>query len=189
MPVAVGGGDPAGAAAAAAFLIARGVAGLVSFGLAGGLDPRLPAGAVLVPDAVLAANGRWATNPALSAWLGGATGGLVFGDGGILGTAGAKRALWQRTGAIAVDRESAAVARAAAAHGLPFAVLRAVCDPASRDLPHAALVALDNHGRIGALRVAGAVLSRPWQVPALLQLAGDARRARRALLDRVAAIG
>lgn len=188
VPVAVGGGGPEGAARAAEQLAAEGAPALVSFGLAGGLDPGLHPGALLVPAEVLADDGRWPTDPALCARLGGATPGALFGDGAILATAAAKQALHRRTGTVAVDLESAAVARAAARHGLPFAVLRAVCDPASRDLPRAALVALDTQGRIGPLRVAGAVLSRPWEIPALIALGQDAARARRALLDRVAAI-
>ncbi len=185
--VAIGGGGPAGAAQAAESLAPH-VSALISFGLAGGLDPALPAGALLVPATVLADDGAWRTDPALSAWLGGATPGALFGDGAILATAAAKAALHARTGAVAVDLESAAVARAAARHGLPFAVLRAVCDPAGRTLPHAALVALDAQGRIGPVRVASAVLARPWDIPALIALGADAARARRALAARVAAI-
>ena len=108
-----------------------------------------------------------------------------MGGGGVLATAAEKAALRRATGADAVDLESAAAARA----GIPFAALRAICDPAARDLPHAALVALDARGRIGALHVLAAVLARPAELPALLRLAGDAARARRALLARVRLIG
>ena len=173
--------------AAAERLVAAGAEALVSFGLAGGLDPALPPGTLLVPAEVLAEDGRWPTNPALSARFGPASGAL-YGDGAILATAAAKQILHRRTAALAVDLESAAVARTAARHGLPFAVFRAVCDPAARGLPHAALVALDAQGRIAPLRVAFAALARPWQIPALLALARDAALARRALLDRVEAI-
>jgi len=121
--------------------------------------------------------------------LSGPTPGALFGDGAILATSAAKAALHARTGAAAVDLESAAVARAAARHGLPFAVLRAVCDPAGRDLPRAALIALDSQGRIGTLRIAAAILSRPGDIPALIALGRDAARARHALVTRVQAIG
>jgi adenosylhomocysteine nucleosidase len=89
---------------------------------------------------------------------------------------------------VAVDLETGAVARVAAAHGLPFAVLRAICDPAERDLPPAALVALNARGAIGLARVAGSLIAWPGQVPALLRLAADAAAARRSLARRVAAI-
>ncbi len=131
----------------------------------------------------------WDADPELMRRLGGLTLGALYGGGQIVATAAAKAALHARTGAVAVDLESAAVARAAWQHGLPFAVLRAVCDPASRDLPNAALVALDSAGRIGAWRIGTAVLARPWQIPALIQLARDAALARHTLVIRVRALG
>ena len=186
LPVAVGGGGAAGAAAAAAALAPR-VQGLISFGLAGGLDPGLRAGALLVPDCVVEGAAAWTVDPALATWLGGGTGHRLLGGGAVLASATAKRAARAATGADAVDLESAAVARMAARHGIPFAALRAVCDEAGQDLPRAALVALDAKGRIGAARVLGAVLARPWELGALLRLARDAARARAALLRRVRA--
>jgi adenosylhomocysteine nucleosidase len=186
--VEVGGGLPAGAAAAAERLVARGVTGLISFGLAGGLDPVLAAGAVVVPVAVVEGGVRFAVDPALAARLGGGFGVLLAGSA-VLATLADKRAAFAASGAVAVDLESGAVARVAARHGLPFAVLRAVCDPAGRALPPAALAALDSQGGIGAWRVLGSVLAHPGQIPALLALAGDAGRARRALLARVRRIG
>ncbi|GAC1341782.1 MAG: hypothetical protein NVSMB18_14540 [Acetobacteraceae bacterium] len=185
--VEVGGGDAAGADAAARRLIARGARRLLSFGLAGGLDPSLAPGTLLVPDVILSADGHWPTDPALAAGLG-RVGGAVFSGGAVVASAMAKRALHARTGAAAVDLESAAVAEAAGRHALPFAVLRAVCDPAGRSLPQAALLALDGQGRVRLLRVAGAALSRPGELPGLLALAADAFRARRALGRRAALI-
>ena len=189
VPVAVGGGQAEGAAAASERLAAEGVSALISFGLAGGLDPALSAGTVLVPTAVLLDGERWEADGALMDRLGGATPGALYGGGEVVASAAAKAALFARTGAVAVDLESAAVARAARRHGLPFAVLRAVCDGAGRDLPRAALMALDGAGRIGGLRVAGAAASRPWELAGLVRLAGDAARARRALVTRVRAVG
>lgn len=166
-----------------------GVSGLISFGLAGGLDPALAAGVVLIPAAILLDAERWDADAALLRRLGGATPGALYGGGEIVASAAAKAALFARTGAVAVDLESAAVARTARRHGLPFAVLRAVCDGAARDLPRAALVALDGAGRIGGLRVAWAAASRPWELPGLIRLGSDAARARHALVTRVQAIG
>jgi len=186
-PVEIGGGGEAGAKAAAARLIAQGARRLLSFGLAGGLDPTLAPGALLVPDVILAFDGHWPADPRLAAGLG-RVGGALFSGGEVVATAAAKAALHARTGAAAVDLESAAVAEAASRHALPFAALRAVCDPAGRSLPRAALLALDGQGRIGPWRVAGAALRHPAELPALIKLAGDAAKARRALLLRVDAI-
>ena len=185
----VGGGGAEGAAAACRRLVEQGVSGLISFGLAGGLDPALAPGTVLVPIAVLLEGERWEADGPMTQRLGGATPGVIYGGGQIVASAAAKATLNKRTGAVAVDLESAAVARTARQHGLPFAVLRAVCDGATRDLPRAALVALDSTGRIGLLRVAMAALSRPRQIPDLMRLGGDAARARHALVTRMRAIG
>jgi adenosylhomocysteine nucleosidase len=185
--VEVGGGDADGAAAATTRLIARGARCLLSFGLAGGLDPTLAPGALIVPDVVLSHDGHWPTHPPLAAELG-RVGGAVFSADSVIATAGAKRALFQRTGAACVDLESGAVAEQAGRYAIPFAVLRAVCDPASRSLPQAALEALDPSGRIGPWRVARSALGRPRDLGALIALGSDAMRARRALARRVATI-
>ncbi len=191
--IAIGGGDAPGAAAAAAGLTRSGVTALLSFGLAGGLDPGLRAGDLVVPDAVLFPTGeRWVADPALSRRLGpvaGPVAGTVLAADAILATAAAKRAAWQRTAAAAADLESGAVAREAAAHGLPFAVLRAVCDPAGRDLPPAALSALDRQGRIRPAALLRSLGRQPGQIVALVALGREAARARQALLTQVGVIG
>ena len=183
--VGAGGGTPAGAAAAAARLVAAGAEALISFGLCGGLDPALTAGAVLVPPAVLEGGRVFDCEDALLAWLGGATAGVLLAGDDIAATVAAKAKLFAATGAVAVDLESGAVAQAAAAAGLPYAVLRAVSDPADKDLPPAALVALDARGRVRPGRLAGSLLRGPGQLPALLALARDTGRARKALLERL----
>jgi adenosylhomocysteine nucleosidase len=98
-----------------------------------------------------------------------------------------KRSLFATTHAQAIDLESGSVARIAAKHDLPFAVVRAICDPAERDLPAAALLALDQHGAIGFLAVLQSVMRQPSQIPALVALARDAARARRSLRRLAAA--
>jgi adenosylhomocysteine nucleosidase len=199
LPVVIGGGTAAGAETVARRAVADGATALLSFGIAGGLDPALRPGDLLVPEAVLCGGMNFAADPWLSAWLdhpgaapapaARATPRHLLGADRVAATVAEKRRLRQATGAAALDLESGAVARIAAEQGLPFAVLRAVCDPAERDLPQAALAALDQQGAIGLGRVIASVLARPGQVPALLQLARDAAAARRALAVQVARIG
>jgi adenosylhomocysteine nucleosidase len=185
-PVAIGGGGAAGAEAAARRLVADGAMALLSFGLCGALDPVLRPGALMVPEAVLADGAHHATSPIIAARFGGATPHLLLGGAQIAAIAAEKRRLHEATRAAAIDLESGAVARVAAAHNLPFAVLRAVCDPADQDLPPAALVALDGKGAIGLFRVLAALAAQPSQLPALLALARQAAAARKALLQAVA---
>jgi adenosylhomocysteine nucleosidase len=183
-PVAIGGGTTAGAARTVRRLIDAGATGIVSFGLAGGLDPRLPAGALVVPEAVTTDGDIWPTDPILNARLGGTTGHLCLGLSRVVVSADEKRRLGRESGASLVDMESGAVAVAAANAGVPFAVLRAICDPAHRTLPPAALVALDTAGRLLGARLAMSILTRPGQLAALFALARDAAAARRALRAR-----
>ena len=58
-------------------------------------------------------------------------------------TVGAKAELHRATGAAAVDMESLTAGRFALERGMPFAILRAVADPADRDLPPLILQAVD----------------------------------------------
>jgi adenosylhomocysteine nucleosidase len=181
-PVRVGGGTPAGAGVAATRLVGDGATSFVSFGLAGGLDPALRPGTVIVARAVLSDGALLSADAGLAARFGGMTEHVVLAGSAVVAEAAAKRALFVTTGAQAVDLESGAVARVAGTYGLPFVVVRAICDPADCDLPPAALVALDRDGGMGVLPVAWSLLRRPGQVFALLRLAWHAEQARRALV-------
>jgi adenosylhomocysteine nucleosidase len=184
-PIAVGGGGAAGAREASRRLIAEGATALISFGLAGGLAPDLLPGSLVIAADVIDGQGTsWQADPALSARLGDVAGSL-FAAVDIIATAHAKRALWSATGALAADIESGAVAAA----GVPFAILRAVCDPAHRDLPPAAQTSLDAAGRIQPIRLLQSVIRHPTQIGALIELGQDAALARRALLRQVDRIG
>ena len=187
--VEAGGGAASGAEAAAARLVERGVDALLSFGLAGGLDPGLTAGAAVIVTTVIDGNGTaWATDPGLASRLGTPSGSLLAAED-VLGTVTSKCRAWMATGAVAADLESGAVARVAARRGLPFAVLRAVCDPAQRNLPPAALTALDANGHISIAALARSLVRRPGQIPDLIALGREAAQARRTLLNRVKEIG
>ena len=188
-PVAVGGGTSVGAEAAAQYLLGAGVSALVSFGLAGGLDPRFRPGALIVPSAVIVGNARHPTDPELSMILGGATKHTVLGSDSIVSSIEEKRRLYDLTSAVAVDLESYSVARVAVGCGVPFAVLRVICDPAELALPPAALGALAADGVIAGRRIVSSLLARPGQLPGLITLAADTLIARRALRARVGQIG
>ncbi len=176
---------PDGAERAARALVEQGAQALVSFGLAGGLDPALRPGDVIVPAEVIEAGVLYAADPALSARFGGVTAHRLLAGDAVVATASAKLAAARASGAQAVDLESGAVVRVAREFGLPFAVVRAICDPAERDLPPAALAALDARGGIGPWRVLRSLFRQPGQVPGLIGLALDAGRARRALVRAV----
>jgi adenosylhomocysteine nucleosidase len=163
-------------------LIAQGATALVSFGLAGGLDPVLRPGTVIVPSGVLSDGATLATNSPLAACFGGLTGHTILAGETVVAEAAAKRRFFAATHAHAIDLESGSVARIAQAFGLPFVVVRAICDPAEWDLPPAALVALNPDGGIGLLPVMRSLMRQPGQIIGLMTLARDAALARRALI-------
>lgn len=117
----------------------------------------------------------------LARTLPGAVVGRIHADGRVVATAAEKHDLHAATRAIACDMESHVAARVAARHDLPFAVARVILDPAGRTLPHAALVSMKRDGGLAVGAIVRSVLLRPWQIPALVRLAGDTGRARRAL--------
>jgi adenosylhomocysteine nucleosidase len=181
-PVLAGGGTPEGAAAAANRLVEQGSKALVSFGFAGGLDPSLRAGTVVIPVSILSEDIMYAAEPSLAARFGGLTMHRLIAATTIAADAETKLRLYTTTQAHAIDLESGSVARVACARGLPFVAVRAISDPAERNLPPAALLALDRRGRVDLIRVLGSLLGQPNQLPALLRLASDAARARGALV-------
>ena len=126
--------------------ISAGCRGLLSFGLAGGLAPQLRPGACLVASEIVSAAGRLTTHPHWSQNLlkafPQAIGGPILGHAAPVMEPAAKHALWQQTGAHAVDMESHIVAQMAAVHGLPMAAVRVVADPGHRALPRAARASL-----------------------------------------------
>ena len=183
--VAISGGTAKGAEAAAGKLIEAGVRALVSFGLAGGLDPALGPGTIVVPTSVIRNEQSYYADPKLMQRLGGPTQHVSFATDHAVAKPAIKRQLYETTGAAALDLESGAVAFTASVRGLPFAVLRAICDPAERYLPDAALGALDPQGAIVVWRVLVSLAADPRQLPLVFRLAADAAAARRSLRARI----
>jgi adenosylhomocysteine nucleosidase len=182
--VAAGGGTPAGATTAAQKLIDQGAEALISFGLAGGLNPQLKPGTLIIPANINNAP----CDETLIAWLGGATCQNLYAGTSIAVTHEQKSALFASTGADAIDLESGAVAIAAQAAQIPFACLRAIADPATRTLPPAALIALNSTGEIALRPILASLAGNPLQLPALIALATDVAKARKALVQKIATL-
>ena len=183
MPVIVSGGDPVRLRA----LLLRapeGLTGVLSFGIAGGLDPSLICGDLVVATRVRGPGGAYASDLGWSAALArrcGARLGMFAGAPGVVGEPARKRALRAATGALVVDLETEAAAHFAAARQLPFAALRAVADTAEEVLPRSAAIGLTADGRPAAGRVALALLRQPRELGALLTVAKRSRVALQAL--------
>ena len=181
-----GGGDCARLAAHLERAIDRNVRGILSFGIAGGLAPSVKPGDIVVADAVVAGSERYTADTGwtqrLAACLPDARLALIASSEFAIATSATKAELYRASGAIAVDMESHVAARAAAKHGLPFAVLRVVADHAGRALPPAALAGLGPGGAINIAGVLKSLARQPSQLPQLLRVSADTNTAMKALL-------
>ncbi|KMO43910.1 phosphorylase [Methylobacterium tarhaniae] len=163
---------------------------VMSIGIAGGLDPDLVPGDVVVATGVVvtgtrAAGQRLAAHPevvaALARRLADAPVRVIQAD--VAGVEAAvlsphaKALLRAETGAAAVDMESQVAAAFAQAHGLPFCAVRVVCDPADRALPAAIAKALKPDGEPDILAVLSALARRSASVGGLVRLARDSSAA------------
>jgi hopanoid-associated phosphorylase len=191
--VLIGGGCAAPLAAALQDELSQGVAGVISFGLCGALDPSLKVGDVVVgesvadPDDSFPADADWAQR--IVQGVPGAKLGVFARAEEVVGSPEEKAQLRRRTGAAAVDLESYVVARLARWFGAPFAILRAVSDTADRALPHAARVGLGADGRPAIGPVLASLRSNPWQIGSLVRTALEAEDAFHALERARQALG
>lgn len=166
---------------------------VVSFGIAGGLDPALAAGTVCVATAVVGG----ATFPAdprdvadrLAAAGIACVAAPVAAAPAPVATVAAKRDLFAATGAAAVDTESGIAAAWAARRGVRFVALRAIADAADTALPPLAFVAIAPDGRLAPGAIARALVRQPGQLASLPGTAAATRRAFGALRRVRAALG
>ncbi len=179
------GADVAGLRAALERTQGFGLAGVVSFGIAGGLDPGLRPGDVVIGSAVVADSERFEAHPGLSAilaeGLAGAGGKTVSGviagvEAPVLDPA-AKAELRSRTGAAAVDMETHIAAAFAAKRRFPLAIVRVISDPATRALPPLAATAVKLDGGVDYRAVFRELARNPWQIGACVRAGLDARAA------------
>jgi len=172
-----------GALIAAAENAARhGYRGIVSFGVAGGLASSLRPGDWVVASSVVDAQTSNVTDRAWSNKLlnliGGARHAPIAGVDDPIAEPAIKRELHRTTGAAAVDMESHVVAKLAAEHGLAFAAVRVIVDPAERAIPPAALVGMNADGRTNVPAILRELIARPAQLSRLARIAFDAFVAR-----------
>lgn len=141
---------------------------LVSFGLAGALVPGLPPGALLTARRVVDADGTvlWEDEPLR---VPGALTAVVCDAGRIVDEPAERRELAERTGAVAVDTESAALA----ATGRLAGAVRAVSDTPERPVGRLARGAKPD-GTTDWRVVAGALLAEPAATIRTARAAGRA---------------
>jgi adenosylhomocysteine nucleosidase len=176
------------AAIAARNLIDAGAAALISFGLAGGLDPLLSAGTIVLPSEIVSREGaRFLTSRSWREQLCAAVAkqrpvdaGTLLTNSQPIGAVAEKAAAFRETGAVACDMESFHVAEVSAAHNLPFIAVRVIVDTAEQVLPRAVLAA-SRDGQVNIRRLIGGLAAAPLDLIALIRLARAYRAATRSL--------
>lgn len=136
---------------------------VLTCGFAGGLRPDLAAGTVVFSD-----DTQTGWEPALLA--AGAQPARFHCVERVATTAEQKRALWQATGADAVDMESQVICSVCREQGIRSAIVRVILDPADADLPLDFNQFLTADQELDIARLTRAVLLSPGKVPALLRL-------------------
>ena len=195
--LALSGAGPERAAAAGHRLIEEGASALLSWGCAAGLDSTLAAGALVLPETLIATDGRvhnvdptWhqRLHRCLSECSVVHTGSVVE-SRNLVVKATEKAALFDRFRGIAVDMESVAIAQLAASKGIPVAVIRAIADSAHSSLPQSVARALDSRGNIDLRKLFSYALAHPTEFARLLRLGWHFHAAQRTLKSVVKQTG
>ena len=175
---------------------AKDATAILSCGLAGALAPGLEAGDLVLGNLFPGEGRSPVGGPAqldtglrrgsdlfevLRQYLAGAHVGTITGSDKIVASAAQKQALYETTGALAVDMESHLAARVAVRHNLPFAIIRVISDSANEALPPAALVGMKPDGGMALGAVLASLARNPAQLPALIRTGIHAGRAFSAL--------
>jgi len=180
----------------AQLLVQNGCELLISFGVAGALDPTLKAGDLILPASVINKDGEvfetdFSRHQKMTSHLADEINffdGRLFGSEKLISSIPEKKHLNQSFGAVAVDMESLGVAQAALEQGCPFLIVRTISDTANQNIPAATFRAVDEEGNIQIAKVLKDLALRPADLPSLIKLAGNSQKAF-ASLCRVAALG
>jgi adenosylhomocysteine nucleosidase len=154
---------------------------VLTCGFAGGLRPELVIGTV-----VFAADPETGLEPALLA--AGARPAHFHCADGVVATAEQKRALWEATGADAVEMESEIICAVCREQNIPSATVRVILDTADKDLPldFNQLMTADQKMSYGKLALA--LAKSPGKIGALVRLQPQIREAAGKLADVLARV-
>jgi adenosylhomocysteine nucleosidase len=169
---------------------------LVSWGCAAALAAGLNPGDLILPERIVCSDGTpldtdkgWRKR--LGSKLDGRMpvySGLLAESDRIVAGEDEKRAIFAATGAIALDMESAAAARAAHRFGLPFLAVRSIIDPVDVTIPPSIHSAFDENGALHVPKMLFHTLLHPADFLGVIRLGRHFGAAMRTL-SLAAAIG
>jgi len=135
---------------------------VITAGFAGGLNPRLKCGAIVYEQDFDAGFARELEEL-------GAISAKFHCHRRVAITVAEKGALWQQTGADAVEMESSVIRTICREFKIPSATVRVISDDARQDLPLDFNALMTSDDRINYLKLIWAVLSRPSRIPKLIE--------------------
>lgn len=162
---------------------------LISWGVAGALDPLMNSGDLIIANQILTNDKTYRTTYEWNKKLS-----VIFTDtkhnvinaniisaSNICATIEDKKKLFLSSGAVAVDMESSAIAETAFANKLDFIVIRSIADKADTTIPEAVLNHTDNLGNPEILKFVSSCISRPKQINEIMLLAKSYKKALKTL--------
>ena len=155
----------------------RDISGVVSFGIAGGLNPNYKTGSVLLPSNVLTSdkgsiptNDCWRSSIAKN-WPSANQQTLQLGVNEPVTDKVDKERLYRTHKAHAVDMESHIIGTYAQKRNIPFLILRSVADTSDTAIPEVALSGLDKNGKATPFKLIKKIFERPGDIKGLVTLA------------------
>jgi len=176
--VAYAGAGPVNARQASTLLIAEGAGQLISWGCAAALSPEFKPGDLLLPESLLTEDRRilngdpgWIAQVRhnLSAEIQVKNGKLTE-SRRIVSKSKDKQIIHAKTGAVALDMESCAIAETANQANIRCLVIRTIADPVTMNLPEAVSCALNSDGEIALTKLLQHILFHPHEIPNLIRL-------------------
>jgi adenosylhomocysteine nucleosidase len=165
------------------------VNGLISWGVAGALNPALNSGDLVLAETIIDSDKTYQTS---SDWLSKLVENLqetditlinnrIVSNKEVCASVEDKNNLFKKTGAIAVDMESTAIAEVAKNNELDFLVIRAIADEADTSIPDAVLKHTDNLGNPEIFKFLTSCMTKPMQINEIAVLAKSYKKALKTL--------
>ena len=152
------------------------ISAVLTCGFAGGLNPALSAGAILH-----SCDKKFEYSKALE--RAGSQEGIFYSSSKILVTPQEKASAYKKTGADAVEMESAAIHEICKIHNIPCATVRVISDPANEELPLNFNSFMSAEMKLCYSKMALALCLKPWRVPKLVRFSSQVKHSAKQLSD------
>ena len=172
-------------------LISQGVDLIISFGIAGALDPRLKSGSIIISTQVLTPlYKRIPCNPSLGIKIfklkknkSGVYFRPVIGSNYPITNKTEKKKIFKDSGAAAVDMETHIAAKIAQKKGIPFLAVRSICDTTDQNLPDFIATNIENKKKLNILKILELIVKKPYELKKFPKLIMNYRKSMNGLRE------